>query len=572
MSSSTKKAPSCPICLGHFTKVIRQPVACPYCPSKTCRTCTQQYLLNTMNDPHCHSCKREWNREFIDTHLTQTFRKGPLRQQRRKILMDRETGRLPAMQIFVEAQIVYDRTGRRSYLLAAERKKIKAERHVAQLSFDPGSLSAEQVAELMRPFALRLAENRKALDANYILYNNAMMVLTGRSTEAPRQFVMKCPGEDCRGFLSSAWKCGTCQKSFCSDCHARKQSHKDEEHVCEADAKATASMISKETRPCPKCGIRISKIDGCDQMWCTGCHTTFSWNSGQILLNTITHNPHYYEYLRKANNGEIPREAGDVPCGGLPHAWQFSRMILELSIPTAEKTTILECLRCLSDLVDVRLPRFPSRQVANANQAADIQYLTNKLTKDEWGVILERTENTFEKGKEIGLILQTLVHVGSEKMALIHNVAIPSALKRKLEREAMIPGILADMEKVRDFTNRSLWAKGLQMGAVVPHISKEWAYVWIRKSDMKNPVYIDDRPADAAAPILETTGPEEAEAPLPVAAAPVAAAPVEVDADVEGEGEEMIYVELENGELVQMPLTQARQLIFVERTAALIGI
>ena len=136
----------------------------------------------------------------------------------------------------------------------------------------------------------------------------------------------------------------------------------------------------------------------------------------------------------------------------------------------------------------------------------------------------------------------------------------------------MIPGILADMEKVRDFTNRSLWAKGLQMGAVVPHISKEWAYVWIRKSDMKNPVYIDDRPVDAAAPVLETTGPEEAEAPLPVAAAPVAAAPVEVDADVEGEGEEMIYVELENGELVQMPLTQARQLIFVERTAALIGI
>jgi hypothetical protein len=36
--------------------------------------------------------------------------------------------------------------------------------------------------------------------------------------------------------------------------------------------------------------------------------------------------------------------------------------------------------------------------------------------------------------------------------------------------------------------------------------------------------------------------------------------------------EEMIYVELENGELVQMPLTQARQLIFVERTAALAGI
>jgi hypothetical protein len=210
--------------------------------------------------------------------------------------------------------------------------------------------------------------------------------------------------------------------------------------------------------------------------------------------------------------------------------------------------------------------------VANANQAADIQYLTNKITKDEWGVILERTENTFEKGKEIGLILQTLVHVGSEKMALIHNVATPSALKRKLEREAMIPGILADMEKVRDFTNRSLWAKGLQMGAVVPHISKEWAYVWIRKSDMKNPIYIDDRPADTAATVVLVAEPE-AEAgegvAAPVAPAVPAPAPVEEEAEMP---EEMIYVELENGELVQMPLTQARQLIFVERTAALAGI
>ena len=80
--------------------------------------------------------------------------------------MDRETGRLPAMQIFVEAQIVYDRTGRRSYLLLAERKKIKAERHVAQLSFEPGSLSAAEVTALMAPFALRLAENRKLMDAN----------------------------------------------------------------------------------------------------------------------------------------------------------------------------------------------------------------------------------------------------------------------------------------------------------------------------------------------------------------------------------------------------------------------
>jgi hypothetical protein len=54
-------------------------------------------------------------------------------------------------------------------------------------------------------------------------------------------------------------------------------------------------------------------------MWCTAdnCKTAFSWNSGKIINGTI-HNPHYYEWLRRNNNGEIPRNPGDIPCGGFP--------------------------------------------------------------------------------------------------------------------------------------------------------------------------------------------------------------------------------------------------------------
>lgn len=540
--SEPKKAPYCPICLEHFTKIIRQPVCCPYCPSKTCRTCTQQFLLTTLNDPHCFGCKREWNREFIDTKLTQTYRKGPLKLHRRVILMDRETGRLPAMQIFVEAQITFNKTGRNSALLNAERKKIKAERHVAQLSIETGK-SVDEITTLLAPYQKRLSENRKLIEKNNELYHNAYRVLTGKEVAGPRQFIMKCPAEECRGFLSSAWKCGTCQDFFCSDCHAKKAGQKDEAHICNADAKATAAMISKETRPCPKCGIRISKIDGCDQMWCTSCHTTFSWNTGQLLLNTITHNPHYYEYLRKANNGEVPREAGDVPCGGLPIAWQFTRMILELPIPPEKKNEVLDCLRCLSDLVDVRLPRMPARQEANSNRDLDVAYLLNHMTKEEWGIALERKESVFEKNKEIGLILQTMVHVGSEKMALLYNT--PSR-KRRYE---MVPELLEEMKKVRDFTNRSLWAKGLQMDMVVPYINKDWRYTMIRKALMKDPIFIDDR----AIPDVIVPEPPALEA---------VSLPKEIeDAASEDSGDALIYVELANGEIEEMPLREARQLM-----------
>jgi hypothetical protein len=474
--------------------------------------------------------------------------------------MDRETGRLPAMQIFVEAQVTLNKSSRIIGILNAERKKIKAERHVAQVSIEPG-MSVEQISVLLAPYQKRLSENRKFMDENHELYNNAYRILTGKEVAGPRQFIMKCPAEDCRGFLSTGWKCGTCQEFFCSDCHAKKAGQKDDNHVCNADAKATASMISKETRPCPKCGVRISKIDGCNQMWCTSCHTTFSWNTGQLLLNTITHNPHYYEYLRKVNNGEIPREAGDVPCGGLPIAWQFTRMVLELQITIHQKNDILDCLRCLSDIVDVRLPRMPARQEANGNRDLDILYLLNQMTKEEWGVALERKENTFEKNKEIGLILQTLVHVGSEKMTILSNT------QSKRQRGEMVPKILAEMEKVRDFTNRSLWAKGLQMDMVVPYITKQWHYIWVRKSEMKDSMFIDDRPVAGAPAQAPVAAQAPVEAPAPVAA------PVAEDSDTasENSGDALIYVELENGEIVEMPLRDAREL-FHNRTGVIVGI
>jgi hypothetical protein len=89
---------------------------------------------------------------------------------------------------------------------------------------------------------------------------------------------------------------------------------KEEGHECKEDDLSTVRLIRKETKPCPKCSARISKIDGCDQMWCVECKTAFSWKSGNVVNGAI-HNPHYYEYLRKTQ-GFVPR--ADNPCGEIP--------------------------------------------------------------------------------------------------------------------------------------------------------------------------------------------------------------------------------------------------------------
>ncbi len=129
-----------------------------------------------------------------------------------------------------------------------------------------------------------------------------------------------CPGESksceggehqsrsCNGFLNDKYECPICENKYCKDCLVifPKVKPLDEEgkvieHVCNEELKETVKMIRKESKPCPSCGEFISKISGCDQMFCTSCGTAFSWKTGQKELGVI-HNPHAHQFFQ--NNPE----------------------------------------------------------------------------------------------------------------------------------------------------------------------------------------------------------------------------------------------------------------------------
>jgi hypothetical protein len=129
-----------------------------------------------------------------------------------------------------------------------------------------------------------------------------------------RRFIRGCPKEDCKGYLSSGWKCGLCEEHVCSKCHIPIGIKMDDEHICDEDVAATAQLIASESKPCPGCKINIYKIDGCNQMWCTQCKTPWDWKSGRI--ETKVHNPHYFEYLRsRGQGGGAQRNPNEVRCG-----------------------------------------------------------------------------------------------------------------------------------------------------------------------------------------------------------------------------------------------------------------
>ena len=86
---------------------------------------------------------------------------------------------------------------------------------------------------------------------------------------------------------------------------------------CDEDKKETVKLLRQDTKPCPKCGQLIYKIQGgCDQMYCVKCHTAFSWKTGR-RVNGVIHNPHYYAFQRMGNSAVV-RNPGAVVCGGLP--------------------------------------------------------------------------------------------------------------------------------------------------------------------------------------------------------------------------------------------------------------
>ena len=139
---------------------------------------------------------------------------------------------------------------------------------------------------------------------------------------------MACPGQDCRGFLSTSYKCGVCEKYSCPKCVEFIGEHEDIQfHQCDPDQLKTTELIREQTKPCPGCGERISKVEGCDQMWCTICKVAFSWRTGQRDTGRI-HNPHFFEAQQQL--GLDVRNPGDQVCGGLPFWWNMETKLVKL--------------------------------------------------------------------------------------------------------------------------------------------------------------------------------------------------------------------------------------------------
>lgn len=354
------KMKECSVCCEKYNKTTRKCVNCAHCNYDACRGCHKTYILQTIQDPHCMSCKVPWDNDVIIDNFTKNFFQTELRKHREKVMFEREKALMPASQQELRQENLRKEMDLLLQLADLYSKTSKEARYLKE-----AQAIADELGEPLRgvqPVVASKAEKSRA--------------------------VAGCIDEKCKGFImSNNWCCGLCDMQVCKHCLKAKQ----EDHVCKEEDKDTRKLLLNNTKPCPKCAVMISKVDGCNQMWCVMCHTTFEWTTGEIVKTNI-HNPHYYEWLRRTGQ-QVPRAPEDVPRGvqggvanlgcenRLPHAYAYQGLIRG-KYSFAEIQALLGLHRLALHIQEVEIRGLQANLVELNNNELRKQYLNNKLTEE----------------------------------------------------------------------------------------------------------------------------------------------------------------------------------------------
>lgn len=319
-------------------------------------------------------CGREWSRKFLTQSFPASFVSGPFKKHREDVIFDKERALLPATQPYAEAR--------------REAKTVSNE--LAQITKTMKELAERRATLQQLKYAL---ESSRGIPAD----------------SARRQFIKPCPAEECRGFLSSQYKCGMCEIWCCPDCNVIIGVNRDAPHTCDPNDVESVKMMKTDTKPCPKCAVPIFKIDGCDQIWCTLCHVAFSFRTGAIEQKI--HNPHYYEWLRKTE-GEVPREPLDNVCGEGDLDQNLATRLMNLMNAGygnlgANGRRVMTIIR---NVQHIRLVMITAPvDIEQNNRELRVRYLNQEIDEARFKVLLQQTEKKDNKSREMQEIYQMVV-------------------------------------------------------------------------------------------------------------------------------------------------------------------
>ena len=445
---------TCSICVDTFNNSSRKKVTCQNCNIDICTKCIKKFLAENVQEPNCMNCKDVYKKSFMDTNFGYTYRKTVLKNVRLNVLVAREKQIMPELMhradafkklkeyeakgreirkqihdIEVKLEQVYTSRGKLDDLVNNNVGNIDTvDRKVSDEFLKSITDSIVNTSKVQTALELEMDDLEMSYDENWKIImdlNNTYRYGGIQKIEN----VMNCLRTYCKGFLDNDYKCGICHIKVCKDCH--EEITEDENHTCKQENVESVKAIQSETRPCPTCKARVFKTEGCDQMFCVQCHTGFSWNTGMIERGRI-HNPHYFEWLRSKRR-QMPREIGDVPCGGLPSWFMMKRHLNELDIHFTITAYLLSVYKMTEFLQDKEIPKYPVIEGRDEElNIIAINYMADLLSLNQWKNKLFQIERKKEVNRERRLILDMMLAVLVDLFGDIYNLKDKNSIDEKV--------------------------------------------------------------------------------------------------------------------------------------------
>ena len=441
---------NCDICCEKYSKSTHKEVKCEYtdCEFSACKTCIRTYLIGTTADPNCMKCKKPWTEKFLVENLNRSFCEKEYKTHRKTLLMDRELSKLPETMHLADKYIK----------IGVEEKKSVA--------------IANEICELSKQLnTLKIKRSN--------IQNNIRTIRNGNVPAAERQkFIMSCPNNICRGYLSTQYKCELCELFTCPQCLEIIGHNKTDEHTCNPDSVASAELIKKETKGCPKCGVRIFKISGCNQMWCTECKVAFDYSTGKID-NGVVHNPHYYAHIATLAQGAPPRNPQDVLCGRLiPLTTILRSQKLKNCFPVPTDYTVMvtklqNIHRIIAHITHAELPRIRQevRQLQDG-EAIRIDYILGKIDKAGIGTKIYQQDTKRKKQTELLHIYEIYSVVGIENFAMLFD-PVSHALDDKSYID-LVDEKIKILDNLRIYCNEEFAKISITYNLTIIYITDSW--------------------------------------------------------------------------------------------------
>jgi len=278
----------CLICCEALNKSTRKAVECRYCNFVACMTCCKKDALEVEN-PRCMNCNKIWYGDdikfpkcFIDTelraHVTEFIYDYEKSQFADTITYFKIVHALKAFKNNNKYNLIYN-----FYSPIIERVDATGDFTLVNNKFD-----TEALMRHLRSYHEQLIARGNHDDV--IPIDLCGDEKAGESSTSRAHIA--CSAADCLGYLDAKYKCGICNIKYCNKCRNRLVDN----HVCNDDDIASLKLILSTTKKCPSCATSIHKIEGCDQMFCVLCKTSFSYKTGKIITGRI-HNPHYFDWI-----------------------------------------------------------------------------------------------------------------------------------------------------------------------------------------------------------------------------------------------------------------------------------